>query len=339
MQEKYKKYYDVLSNSSYASHPSKYKSYMDSVTTKMGLLQGTVSSTRWTEKGIEILKNSAIPAIKKQASAISDAVSIIEKACSKATSLVSQLKQLDAECKSLEDAKNEKSKYTDKETGEVNSHYYSNITYYEGRVKDCEKACDRIIDEINGLSLNVEIESSHFSAVMSDLKESVSLEAKKWEWLGTVNDGNWWIDPAYAHKAKELEFFDNTTGKILKEGDILNLKKGETRILTVKVPRNAGTVKQVIRTSAGGNSAFLAGHVVTARSDINPDPNIVDYVNYKPWSRHVPVGVNLKTNYYDWIITATEEGSVQISQTCEYKVEEQGGTPKAMADIRVNVSA
>ena len=167
----------------------------------------------------------------------------------------------------------------------------------------------------------------------------IYIEAKKWEWLGTVDDGNWWIDPAYAHKAKELEFFDNTTGKILKEGDILNLKKGETRILTVKVPRNAGTVKEVIRTSAGGNSAFLAGRVVTARSDINPDPNIVDYVNYKPWSRHVPVGVNLKTNYYDWIITATEEGSVQISQTCEYKVEEQGGTPKAMADIRVNVSA
>ena len=130
--------------------------------------------------------------------------------------------------------------------------------------------------------------------------------------------------------------FDNTTGEILKEGDTIYMKPGETRILTVRLPYNAGEIKKVIRTTADGNDAYRAGNIATARSDINPDPNVVDYVNYKPWSRHTPEGVDLHTNYYDWIITAKADGTVQISQTCEYN-NTSGGTPKAMVDLNLVV--
>ena len=334
MKEKYQKYYDKLKDKDYGSFVSKYKMALTTVKTKMDNIESTISSSRWTEKGIKLIKSSVIPSLKSQVSGIDTGLNSLENACSRVKTLVTKLANLDSLCKSLEHAENVYNNASE----ENKSSALSNVNYYKERVEKTEQEIDALIADINGISVDIKDVSVKFAESMETLKEYNSLEALKQEFLGSLDDDSWYIDPAYAHKAKELLLFDNTTGEILKEGDTLNMKVGETRVLTVRVPHNAGRVKQVIRTSAGGDSSFLDGRVVKAVSDINPDPNVVERVNYK-YSIYWPKDMSiLRTTSYDWIITATEKGSVQISQTCEYKVEENSGTPKAMVDIRVNVA-
>ena len=153
-----------------------------------------------------------------------------------------------------------------------------------------------------------------------------------------MNDSSWTLDHSYDKKAKEIMVFDNTTGKIIKEGGELNLKVGETRVLTVRLPHNYGRVKRLIRTTADGNGAYRSGSIIRAKSDIDPDPNRIEFVNEYPWSNHIPANRNLQyTHYYDWVITAVAPGVCKISQTCEYK-NEFGNTAKAMIDIGATVS-
>lgn len=334
MKEKYQKYYAKLKDKDYSSFVSKYKMSLTTVKTKMDSVANTISSSRWTEKGIKLIKSSVIPSLKSQVTGIDTGLNSLENACSKVKTLVVKLSNLESLCKSLEHAENVYNNASE----EGKSSALSNVNYYKERVEKTEQEIDALIADINGISVDIKDVSTTFAETMETLKEYNSLEALKQEFLGSLDDDSWYIDPAYAHKAKELLLFDNTTGEILKEGDTLNMKVGETRVLTVRVPHNAGRVKQVIRTSAGGDDTFLSGHVVKAKSDINPDPNVVERVNYK-YSVYWPQDMSiLRTTSYDWIITATEKGGVQISQTCEYKVEENSGTPKAMVDIHVNVS-
>ena len=327
MDSKYQRLYDKLNGNDYSSAVSNYTTTMSDVKLRLNALEGTISSSRWTEKGINLIKTSVIPALKEQASGIDTGFRSLKTACRKVANLVTRLNELDTICNNLANAQASVSNPATQ--AELNA-----IQSYTQSKQNKETQIDALIDEINDISVEFEDKSIEFTRTMTTLKEYNSFEALKAEFLGTVDDDSWYIDPAYAHKAKELLLFDNKTGEILGQGDVLHLKKGETRILTVRVPHNAGRVKQVIRTSAGGDTTYLSGHVVKCKSDINPDPNIIDYVNYRDWSGHIPEGVDLMTNYYDWIITATESGTVLISQTCEYKVEENGGTPKAMVCIK-----
>ena len=329
MDAKYQKYYDKLKGKDYSSYVSNYRETISNVNTKMNSLEATISSPRWTEKGVTLIKKSVIPSLKNQIRGIETGFSALENACSQVKSLVSKLETLESLCNSLDSAIAAYNNATEEEK----SSKKQNVGYYQDRVTETKGEIDNIISSINGITVNIKDESTSFEQTMEKLKEYNSLEALKQEFLGSLDDDSWYVDPAYAHRAKKLLLFDNTTGEILKDGDTLKLKKGETRILTVRVPHNAGHIKEVIRTSAGGDSDFLSGRVVKAKSDINPDPNVIDFVNYKDWSRHIPEGVDLHTNYYDWVITATETGHVKISQTCEYTVEENNGTPKAMVCI------
>lgn len=334
MDAKYQRYYDTLKGKDYSSYVSKYKTTLDQVKTKIDSTAATISSSRWTEKGIELIKNTVIPSLKSQASGIETGFTSLSNACSKVASLTAKLENLESLCTSLSNAQAALSTATD----ENRSSRQQNVSYYQDRVSATEREIDSLISEINGISVDIQDQSVSFKTSMDTLKEYNSLEALKQEFLGSIDDDSWWVDPAYATKAKELQVFDNTTGKVYKEGDSFDMKVGETRILTVRVPHNAGHITRLVRTTADGSGAYRAGNIVTGKSDIDPDPNNIEFVNYQ--YNHYPEDESLlDTISYDWIITATGEGTCTISQTCEYKVKENGGTPKAMVDIKVNVTS
>ena len=333
MDAKYQKYYDTLKGKDYSSYVSKYQATLSEVKAKMDSTEGTITASRWTEKGINLIKSSVIPSLKSQASGIETGLNALSTACGKVSTLVSQLENLDSLCNSLENAK---SAYASADE-ENKASKKQNVDYYADRVKSLESSIDSTIASINGISVNIQDQSASFKTSMATLKEYNSLEALKQEFLGSIDDDSWWVDPAYATKAKELLIFDNKTGKIYKEGDSFDMKVGETRILTVRVPHNAGHVRRVVRTTADGSASYRAGNIVTGRSDIDPDPNNIEFVNYQ--YNHFPDEKLLNTISYDWIITATGPGTCTISQTCEYKVTENGGTPKAMVDLKVNVTS
>ena len=319
MNSKYQKYYDGLKGKDFASNISKYNSTLSTVKSKIDGIEATIASEGWSEKGLEIIKSSIIPSLKEQEKNAESGVTALSGAVSKVSDLLSKLESLKSACSAYDSCKEEEK------------------SSYKNKINSLEKEADAIISEINAIGFEFNDKSSDYSGYIDALKEMTSLASLKAEFLGDVNDtSKYYVDQAYAHKAKELVMFDNTTGEILKEGDVLRLKPGETRVLTVRLPYNAGAIDKIVRTTADGDSAYRSGQIVTAKSDVNPDPNVIDYVNYKSWSGHIPAGVDLHTNYYDWVITANAEGAVTVSQTCEYTTT-NGNTPKAMTDLKVIV--
>ena len=155
----------------------------------------------------------------------------------------------------------------------------------------------------------------------TDTENLTDLEAKKKAFMGDVNDSSqFYIDPNYSNKLAHMTCFDNTTGQILSDNDVITLKPGETRILTVKLPDYCGEIDYVFRTTAQEDKSG----VIANRCDIDPDPNNVDYIRWEPGNAsrqfHYPSGnINLKFNTYDWIITAQKDGTFLASQTCEFK--------------------
>ncbi len=150
--------------------------------------------------------------------------------------------------------------------------------------------------------------------------ETSDLEAKKKAFMGDVNDSSqFYIDLNYKNKLAHMTCFDNTTGEILKDNDVITLKPGETRILTVKLPDYCGEIDYVYRTTAQADNSG----VISNKSDIDPDPNNVEWVRWDPNNSerryHLPKGINLKFNTYDWIITANRNGTFLASQTCEFQ--------------------
>ena len=318
MDSKYQKYYDGLKGKDFGSIVSKYTTAISEVKSKIDGVEATLATDGWSEKGLDLIKNSILPSLKAKETEINAGISTLSTVASKISNLQSKLESLKNECAAYNNCKEEEK------------------SSYRSKINSLEKEIDGIISEINGISLEFNDTSSTFSSYMDTLKEMTSLAGLKAEFLGDVNDtSKYFVDPAFAHKAKELVLFDNTTGEILHEGDTIRLKPGETRILTVRLPYNAGNIDKVVRTTADGDSNYRSGNVITAKSDINPDPNVVDYVNYK-FGNHWPAGVDLHTNYYDWIITANGSGNATASQTCEYR-NTNGDTPKAMVDINVVV--
>ena len=152
-------------------------------------------------------------------------------------------------------------------------------------------------------------------------EDLTDLEAKKRDFMGDVNDASqFYIDPNYSNKLAHMTCFDNTTGEILKDGDVLKLKPGETRILTVKLPDYCGEIDHVFRTTAQKDDSG----VIYNRCDIDPDPNRVDYIRWEPGNPsrqyHYPASnVSTKFNTYEWIITAQRNGKFLASQTCEFQ--------------------
>ena len=336
MQAKYQKYYDALKGKDFSSPIGGYTSAISTSKSKMDSAQSIINSSVWIEKGLEIIKSSVIPSLTTQLQNIESGISALSTVAGKVNELISCLDvivELDKQLESL----GGKWSYTEGGTrteSEVNSHN-NQIDEANRKISEQESSADAIIASINGISVSSSASAiaAGFSNIMTELKDSTSLEAKRLAFIGTLNDDSYWTDPNYTKQARALTLFDNTTGEILGEGDSITMKPGETRILTVKLPTDAGKIDQIIRTSAWKPSN---SNVVSTLSDVNPDPNVVEYVNFH--HNHYPKDTSvLHANYYDWIITANQKGEVQISQTCLFKREEGGPCPKAMVDIHVSV--
>ena len=199
----------------------------------------------------------------------------------------------------------------------------ASATYQEG-----DKAAETTVTDSTTTTTNTETTTT----ANSDISQ------KRKAFIGDVNDtSKYYIDPKYPNMQKDLRCFDTQTGEELTDNNTIYMKVGETRVLTVALPYNAGVPKQIIRTTAADVSSSKDNYKITSsKSDINPDPNVVDYVNYQKQVNHWPKDVDLHTNYYDWIITADKAGKRQISQTCEY--ESSAGTPKSMIGINVVIT-
>ncbi len=336
MQAKYQKYYDALKGKDFSSPIGGYTSAISTAKSKMDSAQSIINSSVWIEKGLEIIKGSVMPSLTSQTQNIESGISALSTVAGKVNELVSCLDVINELDKQLESL-GSKWTYTEggsKTESEVNSHN-NQIDEVNKKIKDQESAADAIIAAINGISVSssASATAAGFSNIMTELKDSTSIEAKKAAFIGTMNDDSYWTDPNYTKQARALTLFDNTTGEILGEGDSITMKAGETRILTVKLPVDGGNINEIIRTSAWKPSGT---NVVSTRSDVNPDPNVVEYVNFH--YNHYPADRSvLHSNYYEWIITANQKGEVQISQTCLYTREEGGPCPKAMVDIHVSV--
>jgi hypothetical protein len=173
------------------------------------------------------------------------------------------------------------------------------------------------------------------------------IAAKKAEFLGDYNDPN-----NYTHftgtryqmtsRKNKLQLFDNTTGEIVDYLGEIDMKVGETRVITVKLPSDTGKINRITRTTASGSDEYKKGNVVKARCDIDPDPNNIDYVfiaEAKKGSEHYPSDMSLlQNNSYDWVIKAVGPGRVSITQTTLWESEDSGKyNLKAMSEIYVNV--
>lgn len=173
---------------------------------------------------------------------------------------------------------------------------------------------------------------------------SSDIEAKKKAFVGNVDDPNNY-DPVKSNfrtMRKKMTLFDNKTGEILQDHATITMKPGETRIITVKLPTDTGMINQIKRTTADGGDAFRSGKYLTARCDIDPNPNNIEYVNYKsgPNGHYPSDSTLLHNNSYDWVITAKSDGTVASSQTCEYSTDVSNGSLlKAMINLNVVVKS
>ena len=185
--------------------------------------------------------------------------------------------------------------------------------------------------------------SSQVNTRMS-IPSDPTVAAKKQQWLKDVDDKSQYTyyqgNNLYSRRNK-LEVFDNTTGESwVDDGGEITLKPGETRVLTIKLPSDTGAINQITRVTADGNPAYNTGNIVTARSDIDPDPNNVEWVRLVETNTpHKPSDESLlHNNNYDWIITAKADGTVTASQTVLWSTDQtKGRNLKAMVDVKVNV--
>ena len=173
-----------------------------------------------------------------------------------------------------------------------------------------------------------------------------TVAAKKQQWLKDVDDTSQYTyyqgKDLYSRRNK-LEVFDNTTGESwVDDGGEITLKPGETRVLTIKLPTDTGAINQITRVTSDGNTAYNTGKIVTARSDIDPDPNNVEWVRMvETKTPHKPSDESLlHNNNYDWIITAKADGTVTASQTVLWSTDQtKGRNLKAMVDVKVKVQS
>ena len=210
---------------------------------------------------------------------------------------------------------------------------------------------DKLAALLTGTSANYQDADKKASETVTTVDTTnlnTDIAAKKKAFIGNVDDPTEYANVRqgnYKLWKNHMRMFDNTTGEEIPEDGTITLKKGETRVITVKLPTNTGMIQQVVRTTAAdtsnkGNNYSDTNKITSSLSDIDPDPNKVDYVNVYNWSTHnIPKDKSLMhTNYYDWIITADKVGSREISQTCEYETDlAKGFYFKAMVGLNVNI--
>ena len=375
MKAKYQKYYDALKGANLSGGVSTLSSAVSKCSSELSAVKGEGSA--WTELGAMTFNDVTIPSLMSAMDTFSSNVTgALTQVVTKCTEMVSALSELDALEKEKESLG---SKWTYTEGGshsqsEVSSHN-NKIDELEKKIADKESSIDGMISAINGITVaevsvvaapagsttgtdelvaNPSDTTVSDGTVYSDGKVKYSIPsdpviaAKKAQFLGNADDPNNYTHyngskESMFNRHNELTMFDNTTGEVLKDMDSITLKPGETRVITVKLPSDTGEITKITRTTADGNAGYRSGKVVTARSDIDPDPNTIDYVRIVEGGQyHMPANQSLlKNNSYDWVITAKAPGSVTCSQTAMYSSEDTGPKRnlKAMVELKVNVQA
>ena len=371
MKAKYQKYYDALKGADLSSGVSTLSSAVSKSNTEISAIKS--DSTAWNELGAQAFNNVTLPAIMDGISLLSENITgALTEVVTKCTELVTALSELDSLEKELE-ALGSKWSYTEggsHSKSEVTSHN-NKIDELNRKIEEKESSIDGMIAAINGISVKTtksEVTSSGAlegstpleatpsdtttttgdGKVTTDGKTKYSIPtdpvvaAKKAEFLGDCDDPNnytYYTGNNLYGRRNVMTMFDNTTGEILQDHDSITLKPGETRIITVKLPTDTGEITKITRTTADGNGAYRNGNIVTAKSDIDPDPNNVEYVRLVEGGYHAPSNMSLlKNNSYDWIITAKQDGTVKCSQTCLWSSTMTGNRNlKAMINLTVNV--
>ena len=369
MKAQYQKYLDALKGKDFSTPAGQYTSALSSANSKLSSAESTINSSEWIEKGLEIIKGSVIPSFKSQITQLEGGLGALSQVGGKVNELVSACEAL----KSLEEqltALGEPWSYVEggkKSRSEVESHN-NQITETKQKITEQEGTIDGIVASINGISFSFSSVQTTFSGHIDDIKRVVeedkkvnettltsdgkrkysipsdpTIAAKKAQFLGDCDDPNnytTYTGKNLYSRRNELELFDNTTGEIIRgDGGKIKIKKGETRVITVKLPSDTGEITKITRTTADGNAGYRAGNVVKARSDIDPDPNNVEYVRIVEGGNHMPSDASLlKNNSYDWIITGVGDGKVTCSQTCLWSSTMTGNRNlKAMIDLEVEV--
>ena len=355
MKAKYQKYYDALKGVDLSSSLTSLSSAVSKSNTELSAIKS--DSAAWQELGATSFNDVTLPGLISSVSLLSENISgALTQVVTKCTELVSKLTELE----SLEkDKESLGSKWTYTEGGshtqsEVNDHN-NKIDEAEKKITEKESEIDSLISAINSITLKeptpetTQIDTSGAGSTV--LKEAdgskisipsdPAIAAKKKQFIGDVDDPNNYdaVNPNYRSMRKTMQLFDNTTGEILQDHATITMKPGETRVITVKLPTNTGMINEIHRTSADGSGAFRSGKIVKAKSDIDPDPNNIEYVNFREWSNHYPANKSLMhNNSYDWVITAVAPGKVQVSQTCQYTTSaSKGENLKAMINMVVDV--
>ena len=356
MKAKYQKYYDSLKGADLSSGVSTLSSAVTKSNTELSAIKS--DSTAWNELGAQAFNNVTLPNIMDSVSLLNENITgALTQVVTKCTELVSKLTELDTLEKEKE-ALGSKWTYTEGGThsqSEVTDHN-NKIDEIEKKITDKESEIDSLISAINSITIteakteevgtDTSADSSLATLLPADgskisIPSDPAIAEKKKQFIGNVDDPNNYdaVNPNYRSMHKEMQLFDNTTGEILDDHAVINMKKGETRVITVKLPTNTGMIEEIHRTSADGSEAFRKGTIVKAKSDIDPNPNNIEYVNFREWSNHYPADKSLMhNNSYDWIITAVGDGKVQVSQTCQYTTSaSHGENLKAMINLTVNV--
>ena len=355
MKAKYQKYYDALKGVDLSSSLTSLSSAVSKSNTELSAIKS--DSAAWQELGATSFNDVTLPGLISSVSLLSENISgALTEVTTKTTELVSKLTELE----SLEkDKESLGSKWTYTEGGsntqsEVDDHN-NKIDELEKKITEKESEIDSLISAINSITLKeptpetTQIDTSGAGSTV--LKEAdgskisipsdPAIAAKKKQFIGDVDDPNNYdaVNPNYRSMRKTMQLFDNTTGEILDDHATITMKPGETRVITVKLPTNTGMINEIHRTSADGSGAFRSGKIVKAKSDIDPDPNNIEYVNFREWSNHYPANKSLMhNNSYDWVITAVAPGKVQVSQTCQYTTSaSKGENLKAMINMVVDV--
>lgn len=347
MKAKYQKYYDALKGKDFAGPVGGYKSALSDASSKLSSVESLVTSSTWTEKGLNTVKGSVIPALKEASTKLEGSLGSLSEVASKVTDLVSQLESLKSLEETLESL-GSKWSYTEggtKTKSEVNSHN-NQIDETERKIAEQESAIDGTVAAINGISVeSVESTTSGASEVTTEVKKKTdgkvyssdpAINAKIQQLLGDVDDPNSY-DPVkenFMSMRKDILVIDPETGETYNRDDEITIKEGETKRLIVRLPTDTGMIEQITRTTADN----CKSKITQTYSDLDPDPDNVEWVRRS--TNHWPEDMSLlHTNHYEWVITASGgTGKKTISQTVEYTSSVSGKRNlKAMTRIRVNV--
>lgn len=327
----YKNYYEKLSGilGNYSNFNSLFGEFSASYS---NILNG-ISSSTWKELGkleIENGYSSMVSSYLKVLNKENETLGTICKSANEVYSLCSNLKNLDSKLSSYEEGTDA---YNSCVT-EIKS-TMSQIDNKISKLKAIKDDTEKVQKKSSGTTAAQAID---FSNIDTSNLTNDEVERLRKEFIGDIDTDPYTVavNATYENfrkyrrgiKARRLQLFYN--GKVLKDGDTITIKKGETARITVKLPQDAGKPTLLRRTTADGykkgNKNRIWEKYVSAHSTPHMD-----------WRPECRTGTPVRTNHYDWIVTGKRVGQTSISQTAEYSSEASSRYIKAMVELKVRV--